>query len=145
MQIELTAEAITASNTGFRVPESVIAELGGGKRPKVVVTVGDATLRTSIAPMGGCFLIGLSKANNALTGVEAGRTYTLDLTLDTAERTVEVPAELAEAFAAEPALQRTWEAWSYTKRREAAEAIEGAKRPETRARRVEATLTGLRA
>lgn len=144
MRIDLTAEAITASNTGFRVPESVIAELGAGKRPKVVVRVGDATLRTSIAPMGGCYLIGLSKANKALTGVEAGRTYPLDITLDTAERTVAIPAELADAFETDAALRQRWDALSYTNRREAAESIEGAKKPETRARRVAATLGRLR-
>ena len=145
MKLDLTAEQITASNTGFRVPEDAVLALGGGKRPKVVVRVGDGTLRTSIAPMGGSYLIGLSKANRALTGVEAGRTYTLDITLDMAERTVDLPAELAEAFGADAALRATWDAWSHTRRREAAEAIADAKKPETRARRVAATLATLRA
>lgn len=145
MKLELTAEQITASNAGFTVPEDAVLALGGGKRPKVVVTVGAATLRTSIAPMGGCYLIGLSKANQALTGVEAGCTYTLDIALDAAERTVDIPAELAEAFSADATLRATWDGWSFTRRREAAEAIAGAKKPETRARCVAATLAQLRA
>ena len=75
-----------------------------------------------------------------LTDVE----YTIDVTLDDAERTVEVPSELAAAFASDPALAAAWEAWSYTRRREAATGITDAKKPDTRARRVATALAALR-
>ncbi len=144
MKLRLTAEAISASNLGFTVDEADVLALGAGKRPPVVVTVGEGTFRTRIAPMGGCYLIGITKANKALTGIEAGEVYDLEVILDTAERTVEVPAELAEALDADAQLRATWDAWSFTRRREAAESIAGVKRPETRARRVTATLELLR-
>lgn len=144
MKLRLPAEAISASNLGFTVDEADVLALGAGKRPPVVVTVGEGTFRTRIAPMGGYYLIGITKANKALTGIEAGEVYDLEVILDTAERTVEVPAELAEALDADAQLRATWDAWSFTRRREAAESIAGAKRPETRARRVAATLELLR-
>lgn len=145
MKLRLRAEAISASNLAFTVPEEDVLALGAGKRPPVVVTVGSGTFRTRIAPMGGCYLIGITKANRALAGLEEGVTYDLEVQLDTQERTVEVPSELTAAFATDPALRPAWDAWSYTRRREAAEGITGAKRPDTRARRVAVVLDALRA
>ena len=145
MKLRLPAEAISASNLGFTVEEADVLALGAGKRPPVVVTVGAGTFRTRIAPMGGCYLIGITKANKALTGIEEGQVYDLEVTLDTAERTVELPTELADAMDADARLRTTWEGWSFTRRREAAESIEGARKPETRARRTAATLAALRA
>lgn len=141
MKLRLPAEAISASNLGFTVEEADVLALGAGKRPPVVVTVGAGTFRTRIAPMGGCYLIGITKANKALTGIEEGQVYDLEVTLDTAE----LPTELADAMDADARLRTTWEGWSFTRRREAAESIEGARKPETRARRTAATLAALRA
>ena len=145
MELRLTAEAISASNLGFTVPEDAVLSLGAGKRPPVVVTVGSATFRTRIAPMGGCYLIGITKANRALAGLEPGVTYDLEVRLDTEERTVQVPVELAAVFDTEPALRQAWDAWSYTRRKEAAEGITGAKRSETRARRLASVVDALHA
>ena len=94
--------------------------------------------------MGGCNLIGITKANRALLGLEPGVEYAIEVTLDDAERTVEVPTELAAAFDGDPALGTAWDGLSFTRRRELAEGITGAKRPETRARRVATALDTLR-
>jgi uncharacterized protein YdeI (YjbR/CyaY-like superfamily) len=58
------------------------------------------------------------------------------IALDTGVRAVEVPADLAKAFKTHRAAAKRWEALSYTHRREYVEAITGAKKPETRARRI---------
>ena len=96
--------------------------------PPVVLTVNGRSIRGRVAPMGGCNLIGITKANRALLGLEAGTTYAIEVTLDTAERTVEVPADLTAAFADQPELRAAWDAWSFTRRREAAASITEAKR-----------------
>ncbi len=43
--------------TGYEVPADVVAALGSGKRPAVRVTIGKHTYRSTVAPMGGVFLI----------------------------------------------------------------------------------------
>ncbi|KQZ88219.1 hypothetical protein ASD62_01630 [Phycicoccus sp. Root563] len=132
------------TTTGFEVPREVVDGLGGGKRPKVTVTLNGATYRSSVAPMGGSSWVGVSAENRALTGAVGGRTYEVELELDTAPRTVEVPAELAAALAGDPAAQAAWAKLSYSHQRQHALAIEGAKAAETRARRVDKTLEALR-
>ncbi|KQU68727.1 YdeI/OmpD-associated family protein [Phycicoccus sp. Root101] len=132
------------TTTGFEVPQEVVDGLGGGKRPKVTVTLNGATYRSSVAPMGGSSWVGVSAENRALTGAVGGRTYEVELELDTAPRTVEVPAELAAALAGDPAAQAAWAKLSYSHQRQHALAIEGAKAAETRARRVDKTLEALR-
>lgn len=143
MKLSLPLTQITASNSAFVIPEETVAALGGGKRPPVRLTVAGQTLALRIAPMGGRNLIGLTKANKALLGVEVGTTYPLEIELDTSERTVEVPDDLAAALSERPALRTAWEALSFTNRKEAANSLTGAKKPETRARRLAALLESL--
>lgn len=144
MELQRTADQVTASNLAFELSDAEVATLGGGKRPPVVLTVNGVSIRARVAPMGGCNLIGITKANRAVLGLEAGTTYAIEVTLDTAERTVEVPADLTAAFADQPELRAAWDAWSFTRRREAAASITEAKRPETRAKRLAVTLDALR-
>jgi hypothetical protein len=62
MAIELTDDQVVA--------------LGGGKRAAVVVTIGARSARLRLAVMDGRNVIGISKANRAVLGVEAKRTET---------------------------------------------------------------------
>lgn len=133
------------TTTGFEVPPEVVEALAGGKRPKVSVTVNGVTFRGSIAPMGGSSWVGVSAENRTLTGAEGGQVYDVEVELDTAPRVVEVPPDLATALADDPTASRAWEALSYSHQRQHALAIEGAKAPETRARRVAKALEALRA
>ncbi|WP_406830812.1 YdeI/OmpD-associated family protein [Pedococcus sp. KACC 23699] len=132
------------TTTGFEVPAEVVEGLGGGRRPKVTVTVNGATYRSSVAPMGGSHWVGVSAENRALTGAVGGQTYDVDLELDTEPRVVEVPAELAEALASDPVAKAVWDTLSYSHQRQHTLAVDGAKAPETRARRVTKTLEALR-
>lgn len=132
------------TTTGFEVPLEVVEGLGGGKRPKVTVTLNGATYRSSVAPMGGSHWVGVSADNRALTGAVGGQTYDVDLELDTAPRVVEVPAELAEAFAADPVAKAAWDKLSYSHQLQHALAVDGAKAADTRARRVVKALEALR-
>ena len=69
----------------------------------------------------------------------------IDVTLavDTEERTVEVPPDLAAALEADPQARSAWDALSYTSRKERARSVAEAKKPETRERRLRATLAAL--
>lgn len=138
---ELTATGGTT--TGIRIPDEAVAELGGGNRPKVVATVNGHTWRTSIARMGGAFWLGVSAENRAAAGLSAGDTVELDVELDSAPRTVEVPDDLAAALAAEPTAKAAFDALSYSHQRQHVLAVESAKKPETRARRVQSVVQAL--
>jgi hypothetical protein len=116
----------------------------GAKRFPVVATVNGYTWRTSVARMGGEFLVGLNRAVRQEAGVEAGDTVDVELELDTAPREVEVPQALADALAADREARETFDRLAYTHRKEYARWIEEAKRDETRRRRVVQALEMLR-
>jgi hypothetical protein len=143
MEFTTVLEATGGTTTGFVVPESVVEALGGGRRPKVAATVNGHTWRTSIASMGGRFLLGASAAVREASGIAAGETHTVTVALDTAPRSVDVPDDLAAALAAAPRAAAAWEKLSHSNRRRYAEAVAAAKTPETRARRVASTVAEL--
>jgi hypothetical protein len=124
------------ATTGFQIPDAFVAELGGGGRPKVATTVNGFTFRSSIAKMGGSYWLGVSADRRAEGGLEGGRTYDLDIELDAAPRVIETPDDLRAALDAEPAARDAWQKLSYSHQRRHVEAINAAKAPETRARRI---------
>ena len=124
------------TTTGFRIPDEAVAELGGGGRPKVVVTVNGHEYRSSIARMGGEYWLGLSADRRAAAGVAAGDVLDLDIVLDTGERTVDVPEDLAAALEREPAAKAFFDGLSYSNKRYHVEQVTGAKTEATRERRV---------
>jgi Bacteriocin-protection, YdeI or OmpD-Associated/Domain of unknown function (DUF1905) len=128
--------------TGLVVPEEVVTALNGGRRPAVSVQIGTYGWRTTIAPYGGQFLLGISAESRAGAGVSAGDVLDVDLELDTAPREVEVPDDLVTALDAAGA-RAAFDKLSYTHRKEHVRAVEEAKRPETRQRRIEAAVAQL--
>lgn len=130
--------------TGFEVPPSVVEALGSGKRPKVTVTIGPHTYRSTIAPYGGRYFLPLNAANRTAAGVAAGDEVDVSVALDTAPRVVEVPADFAAAMAASPGLRERFDQLSFTHQREHVEAIESAKTQATRDRRIARSLDLLR-
>ena len=116
----------------------------GAKRFPVVATVNGYTWRTSVARMGGEFLLGLNRAVREEAGVEAGDTVDVALELDTAPREVEVPQALADALAADREAREAFDRLAYTHRKEYARWIDEAKRDETRRRRITQALEMLR-
>ena len=143
--VHLTTELVASggTTTGIRVPDDAVASLGGGNHPKVVATVNGHSWRTSIARMGGEFWLGVGAEHRRAAGVAAGDTLEVDVELDTAPRAVEVPDELAAALVTSPTATKVWAALSYSHQRQHVLAIEDAKTPETRARRVAAALAAL--
>jgi hypothetical protein len=114
----------------------VVAGLGDSKRPAVRVTINGYSYRSTIAPMGGEFWIPVSAENRNGAGVAAGDQLEVDVELDTAPRQVEVPSDFGEALAAAPEARRFFDGLSYSQQRWFVLNIQGAKKPETRARRV---------
>lgn len=121
-----------------------VAELGGGRRAAVRVTIGDRTARLRLATMGGQNLIGLSKAARAELGVDIGDELTATIELDETPREVDVPPDLAAALAADPVAAQGFDGLAYSHRKEYAVWVADAKREETRQRRVAQAIERLR-
>ncbi|MEO7060418.1 MAG: YdeI/OmpD-associated family protein [Lapillicoccus sp.] len=138
---ELETHGRTA--TGVEVPEEVIAALGAGRRAPVRATVNGYTWRTSIGAMGGRALVGVNATARAGAGVAGGDVIEMDLEHDTEPRTVEVPADLADALAAAPTAQANFVKLSYSHQRAHVEAVLAPKKAETRAKRVATTVADL--
>jgi hypothetical protein len=126
--------------TGMRVPPEVVESLGKGRKPPVIVTINGHTWRSTIAVMGGVYMLGVSAENRAAAGVKAGDELDVELELDTAPREVEVPADLQEALDDEPAASAYFDGLSYSNKRRHLLQIEGAKAAETRQRRIEKSV-----
>jgi len=122
--------------TGIVVPDAVVAKLGPGKRPKVVVSLKGYSCRSTVAVMGGQFMLPLAKEHRDRAGVKGGDKVEVSLELDEAPREVEVPKDLAAALK-KAGLRAAFDKLAFTHRKEHVRAIEEAKAPETRARRIE--------
>ncbi|MBJ3784112.1 YdeI/OmpD-associated family protein [Devosia sediminis] len=127
---------LDGNNTGIEVPPEVVEQLGGGKRPAVHVTVAGFSYRSTVAPMGGRYLIPLSAARRAEAGVKGGDQVEVELTLDATPREVEVPPDLAAALAEDPKAKAFFEALSYSNQLKHVLSVTDAKTHETRQKRI---------
>jgi hypothetical protein len=133
------------SATGIHVPLEVLEALGGGRRPAVLATVNGYSYRATVMGYDPADpLMPFSSAHRAASGIKAGDAVEVELALDTAPREVEVPEDLAVALAADPVAKAFFDGLSYSNKRVHTLAVEGAKTPETRARRVEKSIALLR-
>lgn len=143
IHVRMTLEPLGPA-TAIILTDEQVAELGGGKRAAVVVTIGGRRARLRLAAMGGKNMIGLSKAARAELGVDIGDAVEATIALDTAERTVEIPDDLRRALDADRTLRAAFDALAFTHRKEHARSVADAKRPETRERRIAAVVAALR-
>ena len=139
-----TLEQHGRTATGFVVPDEVVAQLGTSRRPAVRVTVNGHTYRSSVASMGGRFLLGVSAEQRGLAGVAAGDEVDVDLELDTQPREVEVPEDLRTALEADEQARQFFKGLSYSQQRWFVDGVEQAKKPETPQRRVVAAIERMR-
>lgn len=129
--------------TGLEVPPEVVDSLGAGKKPAVTVTIGEYSYRSTVAVMGGAFMLPFSAEHRTATGLGAGDEVEVLLELDTAPRELAVPDDFAGALDAAPAARSAFDALSYSNRRRYVLSIDEAKTPETRQRRIEKSVTAL--
>jgi hypothetical protein len=144
VRFRTTVELGGKTATGMEVPAEVVDALGAGKKPPVTVMIGGHSYRSTVAVMGGRYLLPLSAENRTAAGVAAGDDVEVEVELDAAPREVTVPDDLATALGADPAARAAFERLSYSHQRRHVLAIEDAKTPETRQRRVTKAIEMLR-
>lgn len=116
-------------------------EVFGKAQPPVKVTLNGYTWRSTISAMGGKAWIPLRKSNREAAGLTDGQTVEVTVQLDTEARTVTPPGDLQAALKTAPGAWDGWQKFSFTHQREYAEAVEGAKKPETREKRIALAVT----
>ena len=124
------------SATGIRVPEEVVASIGTSKRPSVRITIRDYTYRSTVAPMGGNYMIPINADHRLGAGVSAGDEVDVDIELDTEPRDVVVPHDFSNELDRNADAQRFFDGLSYTNKKRFVTSIEEAKTTETRQRRL---------
>ncbi|WP_433593171.1 YdeI/OmpD-associated family protein [Nocardia sp. CA-145437] len=129
---------------GLEVPPEVVEALGGGARPPVTITLNGHSWKSRVAILRGRNLLGLSNANRQAAGVEIGEEVEVDLELDTEPRVIVEPEDFTQALDADPAARAAYDNLSHSRKREHVHAIESAKKPETRQRRIEKAIATLR-
>ena len=126
----------SGNNTGIPVPDDVVRQLGRGRRPAVLVNVNGHDYRSTVAVMGGQYLIGVSAAVRAATGLKGGDPITVTLTVADTPRQVDVPADFAAAMDEHQPARRFFDDLSNSLQRYHVDTINAAKAPETRQRRI---------
>jgi Bacteriocin-protection, YdeI or OmpD-Associated/Domain of unknown function (DUF1905) len=144
MRFRTTIVQSGKNTTGIQVPDEVVEALGSGKRPAVKVTVNGYSYRSTVASMGGVFMVSLSAEHRAGAGVAGGDEVEVDLELDSAPREVTVPPDLAAALDAEPAARATFDGLSYSNKSWHVLQVTGAKTEETRQRRIAKSVEALK-
>jgi len=131
------------SATGLQVPPEVVEQLGAGKRPAVSVTLRGHTYRSTIAPMGGVYMLPVSAEIRGITGVAGGDSVDVEVELDAAPRVVTLPTDFAAALDGEPESKSFFETLSYSNKQRIVLSIEQARTAGTRQRRITQSLQAL--
>ena len=124
------------SALGIEIPADAVASLGPSKRPPVRVTINGKSYRSTVAVMGGKFMVGVSAENRKIVSVAAGDKVDVTLELDSEPRVVTVPPDFKKALDRHTEAKRFFDGLSYSKRQWFVLGIEGAKTAETRERRI---------
>ena len=134
----------TTNITGIEVPPEIVEQLGS-KKPPVVVTVNGFSYRSTVASMGGRFMVGLSKERREAVGVAGGDEVEVDIDLDTAKREFDLGAEGTAAVEADAAAKAAWEKLSYSAQQRLGLPVASAKTDATRDRNIQKLIAALTA
>src|SRR5664279_6597446 len=144
MRFRTTIELGGKTATGRRVPPDVASALGRTS-DQPLVTIRGHTYHSTVASMGGEFMLPVSAEDRRLTGVAAGDELDVDIVLDTEPRTVTVPPDMARALDSDADARRSFDALSHSNQLRHVLSIEATKSAETRQRRIVKAVSALRA
>lgn len=130
--------------TGITIPFDVEQVYGTRARVPVRGTINGFPFRSSISPMGGGrHFMAVNKTTREGAKAKGGETVSVVMERDDEPRVITPPLDLARALRTNKDAQAAWEKLSYTHQKEYAAAVEEAKKPETRARRIEKAIAEL--
>jgi bifunctional DNA-binding transcriptional regulator/antitoxin component of YhaV-PrlF toxin-antitoxin module len=130
------------NHASILIPQWVLDELNTNKRAPLKVTINGHTYQSTAVGVGGECRVVFPSANRAAAQAKAGDRITVTLELDSGNREVNMPTDLAEALTSS-GLTAVFESLSYSKRKEYARQVSEAKAAETRQRRIDKALDDL--
>ena len=140
----LLEQFATSEATAITIPFDVREVFGTRARVPVRGTINGFPFRSSIFPRSGDkhYMV-VNKAVRAGAKVKGGETISVVMERDDEPRVITPPKDFARALRANREAKAAWEKLSYTHQKEYAQAVEEAKRSETRARRIEKAINEL--
>jgi hypothetical protein len=132
--------------TSIIIPPDVQKEFGARARVPVRGTINGFPFRSSIFPLGGGrhYML-VNRPTREGAKAKEGDIIEVVMERDDDPREIAPPEDLARALKANKTAQAAWKKLSYTNRKEYVVSVEGAKKPETRARRIEKAIAELSA
>lgn len=129
--------------TGIKIPPKIIEKFGAGKKPPIKVTINGFTYRSTVAVMGGNFMVGVNAENREGAKVKGGDKIDVTIELDTQPRELELPAAFKKALDKNAKAKKTFESLSYSKQKVHVLPIANAKTDETRNRNIDKAINAL--
>ena len=126
--------------TGIKIPDEIIEKLGAGKKPAIKVTINNFTYRSTVAVMGGAYMVGVSSENREGAKVKSGDKINVTIELDTEERVLEVPPDFQKMLTKNATAKNKFESLSYSGKRALVAPVANGKTEETRNRNIEKAL-----
>lgn len=127
--------------TGIVIPFDVQKTFGSRARVPVRGAINGFEFRSSIFPTSdGHHYMVVNKQMREGAGVRGGEMITVEMERDDAPRIITPPEDFEKALRKNKDAREAWEKLSYSHRKEYVKAIEEAKKPETRARRIEKAI-----
>jgi len=134
----------TGNNTGIEVGEKVLEQLGGGKKPLVVVTINGYSYRSAVGKMDGKFMISLSAENRKNAQVRGGDLVEVTIAIDTEPRIVAIPIDFQNELDANKTAKINFDQLAPSKKKAMILSITEAKTDETRNRRIQKSIEQLK-
>jgi hypothetical protein len=129
-----------SSATFIAIPFNILDVWGSHARVAVKGTVNGQAFRSSITPYGGVHYLGINRNFREALGIKAGEVVQVEMMRDLEPRVIEIPPDLQSALDSNPAARVRWQKLSFSHQKEHVQAIEDAKKPETRAKRISTAL-----
>lgn len=144
MKFHTTIKQGDKTATGIQIPDEVIEALGAGRKPAVTMIVNGYLYRSTVATVDGKYMVGFNADHREASGLNGGDEVDVEIEVDTAPRTVELPADFARALDQEPKAKATFEKLSNSMKGYHVAQVTGARTDETRQRRIEKSISVLR-
>jgi bifunctional DNA-binding transcriptional regulator/antitoxin component of YhaV-PrlF toxin-antitoxin module len=130
------------NHASLEIPDDVLEQLRANRRAPLRITINNHTYRSTAVGVDGQCRVVFPLADRTAAGSAAGDTVIVHLELESGHREVTLHPELDRALVA-AGLRETFEALSYSTRREFARKVDDAKNESTRIRRIDKVTEAL--